>query len=229
MLLQVEQGPTREIPLCAPGTLSFCPPGVTLRSVSAAERRRVQAFWDTNLYSALLPELDAAASRFEFRISLQDPLLSQIVAALAEETENGFMDKILAESLGTALCIRLARHFVGPFPLPASNGLSSERLQRVREYIEEHLDDNLSLTALAEVAALSPHHFSRSFKHAIGIGPHRYVTQRRIQRAKQLLRQTRRPIASIAESVGLVNQSHLSVVFRRETGVTPGQFRAASA
>src|SRR5262249_21046072 len=162
------------------------------------------------------PELEAAASRFEFLYPLQDPLLSQIVTTLAQENRGGFADKILAESLGTTLCIRIARHFVGDLPLPTGKGLSPERLQRVRDYVEAHLDDNLSLTVLADVASLSPYHFSRSFKQMTGVGPQRYVIQRRLERAKRLLRRTHQPIALIAQEAGFADQSHLNAIFRRE-------------
>ena len=70
----------------------------------------------------------------------------------------------------------------------------------MRDYVEAHLDDDLSLTVLADVACLSPYHFSRSFKEATGVGPQRYVMQRRLERAKRLLRQSHRPIALIARS-----------------------------
>jgi AraC family transcriptional regulator len=99
-------------------------------------------------------------------------------------------------------------------------------LQRVRDYIEAHLDDDLSLTVLADVACLSPHHFSRSFKQAAGVGPARYVMGRRLERAKTLLRRTREPLAVIAQDTGFADQSHLTHMFRREIGVTPGRFRA---
>jgi AraC family transcriptional regulator len=225
MLLQIEQGPTWETPLAAPGTLSFCPAGLTIRAVQSAASH-IQAIWDTNLYSTLLPELGAAASRFELHVSLRDPLLSQIVTTLAQEIEGGFADRILIESQGTALCIRIARRFVEHLPLPASDGLSPERLRRVRDYIEAHLDEDLSLTVLADIACLSPYHFSRSFKQAAGVGPQRYVIQRRLERAKTLIRRTNQPLAWVAQEVGFADQSHLTAIFRRETGVTPGQFRA---
>jgi AraC family transcriptional regulator len=226
MLLQVEQGRTWETTLAAPGTLSFCPAGLTIRAVQSAARH-VQVVWDTDLYSTLLPELGAAASRFEFHVSLQDPLLSQLVTTLADETEGGFADRILVQSLGTALCIRLARHFVEHLPLPTSKGLSPERLRRVRDYVEAHLDEDLSLTALADIACLSPYHFSRSFKEAAGVGPQRYVIQRRLERAKTLMRRTHETLAQIAQEAGFADQSHLTSIFRREMGVTPGRFRAA--
>jgi AraC family transcriptional regulator len=183
--------------------------------------------WDTDLYSALLPELGANATRLEPLPNFHDPLLGQIATTLAQEVEGGFADRILVESLGTALCIRLARQFIGDLPLPTSKGLSPQRLQRVRDYVEAHLDDDLSLTVLANVACLSPYHFSRSFKQATGVGPQRYVIQRRLERAKGLLRRTSQPLAQIAQEVGFADQSHLSQIFRREVGMTPGRFRAA--
>src|SRR5271154_3382099 len=170
-LVQVEGGHTWQKEV-GPGGLAFHPVGLTLRVVQPTARM-VQVLWDADLYSALLPELGAATSRFEYQ-PLKDPLVSQIVTSLAQESGAGFADKILIESLGTALCIRIAQHFVGQLPLPTSQGLSPGRLRRVRDYIEAHIDEDLSLVILADIASLSPYHFSRSFKQSIGIGPQRY-------------------------------------------------------
>ena len=229
MLVQIEQEPPRQMPLAAPGTLAFFPAGLEVRVVHPPARL-VQVLWDTDLYSVLPPELGAAVSGFEFLYALEDPLLSQIVTTLAEEIEGGFADRILIESLGTALCIRIAQRFVGHLPLPISTkGLSQERLRRVRDYIEGHLDEHLSLTVLADIACLSPYHFSRSFKESAGVGPQRYVIRRRLEHAKTLLRRTHEPLAWIAQETGFADQSHLNSMFRREIGVTPGRFRAALA
>jgi AraC family transcriptional regulator len=127
------------------------------------------------------------------------------------------------------LCIRVAQRFVGHLPLPTTKGLSPQCLQRVRDYVEGHLDEDLSLTVLADIACLSPYHFSRSFKQATGVGPQRYVIQRRLERAKTLMRRTSRPLAFIAQEAGFADQSHLTSIFHREMGVTPGRFRAALA
>jgi AraC family transcriptional regulator len=216
------------LPLAPPGALAFSPAGVTIRSVHPAGRF-VQAVWDTDLCSTLLPELKTAASGFEYLYPLQDPLLSQIVTTLAQEIDGGFADKILIESLCTALYIGIARHFVGHLLLPTGGGLSTERLERVRAYVEAHLDDDLSLTVLADIACLSPYHFSRSFKQATGVGPGRYVMKQRLERAKRLLRCTHQSLVCIAQEAGFADQSHLTHIFRREIGVTPGRYRVELA
>jgi AraC family transcriptional regulator len=209
------------------GELSFTPGGVSTHTI-LPPARLIQALQSPGTYQGIVSEMvRGGAVDFETRYPIVDPLVAQIVSTLVDETESGFLDHILVDALNTALAVRMVRHFVDPakFTAAPSNGLSRERLQRVCDYIEAHLDDRLTLADLAGVACLSPYHFSRSFKQAVGIGVQRYVMQRRIERAKTLMRRTRQPLASIALEVGFADQSHLTGVFRRETGMTPGRFR----
>ena len=98
-------------------------------------------------------------------------------------------------------------------------------MRRVIDYIEEHLDGNLSLEAMAAEVEISPVYLARAFKGAIGQSPHRYVLARRIDRAKDLLRNTDMPVVDVALSVGFSSQSHLSHWFQRYVGVSPAAYR----
>jgi AraC family transcriptional regulator len=84
----------------------------------------------------------------------------------------------------------------------------------------------LTLSAIADAVALSPGHFAHAFRQATGVAPHRYVLERRVERAKALLRQSDMPITEIADRIGCSSHSHFSVLFHRITGLTPRQFRA---
>jgi AraC-like DNA-binding protein len=96
-------------------------------------------------------------------------------------------------------------------------------IRRAREYIDEHFADSISLAYLGQLANLSPFHFHRMFRQTVGMPPHAYQTQVRINRAKQLLRQ-RHPLSSVAFNTGFADQSHLTRHFHRLVGVTPGRF-----
>ena len=72
---------------------------------------------------------------------------------------------------------------------------------------------------------MSPYHFAHAFRQTTGLAPHRYVIQRRIERARFLLRETDLSITEIAHQVGYANQSNFSVVFHQLTGQTPRGFR----
>jgi transcriptional regulator GlxA family with amidase domain len=85
----------------------------------------------------------------------------------------------------------------------------------------------MDLATLAGVAGVSSHHFARGFKQSAGVTPHHYLTQKRVERAQDLLGNTDLSLSEIALAVGFSDQSHLARHFRQMLGVTPGQFRWA--
>ena len=111
-------------------------------------------------------------------------------------------------------------------PAPqAWGGLSSGAMRRVREYVEVHLGESIDLSMLAGVAGLSVHHFARQFKQSAGVTPHVYLTQKRVERAQEMLVQTELSLAEIAIAVGFFDQGHLARHFRHFLGKTPREFR----
>ncbi len=98
-------------------------------------------------------------------------------------------------------------------------------MRRLIEFVEENLDRDLSLEAMAEEVEISPLYLPRAFKSAVGQSPHQYVLARRIERARELLRDTDLPIVDVALSSGFSSQSHLSNWFLRMVGVSPATYR----
>jgi AraC family transcriptional regulator len=99
-------------------------------------------------------------------------------------------------------------------------------LERVKRYIEEHLQDNLSLEELARETRYSRGHLLRMFRAATGKTPHQYLTERRIERAKGMLQEAEEiSLTNIAAWCGFSSQSHMTRVFREQVGVTPSVFR----
>ncbi len=103
--------------------------------------------------------------------------------------------------------------------------LPSHKLRKVQAFIEANLAEAVSLGDLAQVAGLSRHYFARSFKATVGCPPHRYLMERRLERCKQLLRETSLPLAQVALEVGFASQAHMTATFRRFFDSTPGQYR----
>jgi AraC-like DNA-binding protein len=119
---------------------------------------------------------------------------------------------------------------VGCFPAQqevgaARGGLTPRALRRVRNHIDAHLTENITLEALAEIAGLSRCHFARAFKQSVGTAPHAYLLQRRLESAERLLNETDLPLCQVALDSGFSDQSHFSSCFRRHFGESPRSFR----
>jgi AraC family transcriptional regulator len=108
-------------------------------------------------------------------------------------------------------------------------GLATWQAKRVIAYIEDNLTTEIRTKDLAKLANLTSSHFSRSFKVSIGLPPLAYITQRRINLARTLMRTTADPLCQIALSCGSYDQSHFCRVFRRIVGQTPSQWRRENA
>lgn len=156
----------------------------------------------------------------------QDALLQGIFATVKDELEAVKIGgDLLIDSLKTTLAIHLLRNYctIQPKRFNNEDGLSSSILNLVVEYIHEHLNQNLKLVEIAAIAQTSPYHFLRLFKQKIGVTPHQYILQQRIERAKILLQHRELSLAEIAFHCGFCDQSHLTRSFKRIVGVTPKQ------
>ena len=104
-------------------------------------------------------------------------------------------------------------------------GVPPRALQRVRDYVETHLEDSISLQDLASTTGLSTSHFIRAFKRSAGVTPHRYLLQRRVRRALGLLVETTLALSEVAMASGFADQSHFCRQFRKLVGATPSRYR----
>ena len=107
----------------------------------------------------------------------------------------------------------------------ATARIPAHKLRCTLAYVDEHIADDLRVGALARLVAMSAFHFAHAFREATGTPPHRYVVERRIERAKSLLRDTGLTLDEIAHRIGYSCQSHFSVAFRKTVGVSPSAFR----
>lgn len=107
-------------------------------------------------------------------------------------------------------------------PLPHST------IVTIKEYIDSHMDERIDLATLAQLANTSQFHFSRQFKIATGSSPHQFVTQHRLEKVRSLLRNTEISLSEISVVCGFSSQSHMSTVFRKALGLSPGEFRKIS-
>jgi AraC family transcriptional regulator len=165
---------------------------------------------------------------FQPRMFFENAALRETAVKLAASIEGGSADDVsYLEALGAVLVhelVRLALGLGAP-QLSARGGLAGWQRRAVTAYIEEHLDETIPLSRLAELARLSQYYFCRAFKESVGLPPHRYHIMRRIERAKGLLATATPSVTEIGLAVGFSETSSFTAAFRKMTGQTPTSYR----
>jgi AraC family transcriptional regulator len=209
---------------------------LTLHGLSNCGR----SLW-TGSYDRLLFELDPAQlerlteGRFAGgrvdvteRWIFKDARIEYLLKTLQIELEQGVpAGRLFGEQVGNTLAILLAEQYavIAPDMFASRGQLPKSRLNTVCEYVEANLSRDISLSALASTAGMSPYYFARLFKQTTGITPHQYVVRRRIERAKELLRNPNMSVFEVGIRVGYVDPKHFRDLFRREVRVTPTDYR----
>ena len=159
-------------------------------------------------------------------IHVRDPQIERIGWMMQAEDHAAHPGgRLFADSLASALAVRLVALQSLSTPAPA-RALPAWRLRHVIEYVDAHLDQDLTLAELAAVAGFSPSHFKALFRQATGTPVHRFVLERRVERARLRLLEGRHSITEIALDCGFAHPSHMARWMRRLLGLSPSQIRA---
>jgi AraC family transcriptional regulator len=218
------------------GTIWLSPPGWQEGSVEIADDLpgilhiylSLSQFSTSNL-GTNIAELGIGVLSYES--AFEDPLLAEIAHAIASELQaQTSAGSLLVEALASGLAARLVQKHTSAssaqsFPRLTREGLDRRRLFRVLDYVEANLEGDLTIDRLASIACLSRYHFARAFKQAAGQSPHRYVSAKRLERAKALLIQGDRSLVDIAHALSFSCQANFTRAFRQAEGQTPSQYR----
>lgn len=163
------------------------------------------------------------------RLGERDAVLEHLAAAVGETiigdlpAASLFVDPIVKAIANRFIAINY--HTPAPELGKQTQRLNHRQMQRIRDFVEANLENDIRLDMMAAVCCRSTEYFVRIFKATIGVSPYQYVLNLRIERAKALLCEEGTSIADVALQCGFSHQEHLTRMFRRFTGMTPGRYR----
>lgn len=219
----------------APRTIWLAPVGIDDEEIilTLPIPRALHLYLPARQFDRLADEHNLAQSSarsIQYVGGMKDDLIYEIgCSVLSELMEQTATGRMFAETSSLMLAARLSHDYAAADILDlcasGSHRLDNSRLRRVLDHIEHHLEEDITVAALAGVASLSAFHFTRMFKAAVGDPPHRYVSRRRLEKAMAMLAIGRLPLCEIAHRSGFASQASFNRAFRRATGVSPGEYR----
>jgi AraC family transcriptional regulator len=171
---------------------------------------------------------EQAATPLIPKLFFEDPILWATVSKITALIQRlRPPDKSYLDALGSVLLHEARRVSDESRPVEPlfRGGLAAWQQRTAIDYIESHVDSDVSLAALAALVHLSPQHFCRAFRQSLGQPPGRYHAHRRIEKAKLLLGNPKCSVTDVGFNVGYSDTSSFTTAFRRATGLTPTEFR----
>lgn len=228
-------GGIRQEVAARPGTTWLCPAGIREEAtrLSADIPRVLHVYIPQHSFlSGEVAALGFRAQDLRYQAEVNSPRILTLLRTVRQElVSEGSAGGLRIDALAVDLIAALARDHAeggrtaGP---PRSQGrLDRRRLDRVLAFINDNLDKDLSLSDLAEVACVSVFHFARAFQQTLGAAPHAYLSERRLDAARQRLAYGAESLAQIAQSCRFSSQANFTRAFTRATGVSPGRYRQA--
>ena len=218
-----------------PGTVWLVPTGVGPEEIviSKPMPKTLHLFLPIEQFDNLADQYNLSKSlvrSVQYVGGLNDDLIRQVgISVLNELSEQTAASRMVAEMSSLMLATRLIQNYVDRDLIDRIAGgparLEPARMRRVLDYIDQHLEDDISISELAQVAHLSEFHFARVFATTMGMPPQRYVSQRRLAAAKKMIGVGKLPLSEIAFRSGFSSQASFTRAFRRATNMTPGEFR----
>jgi AraC family transcriptional regulator len=221
------------------------PAGTTI--LTGPERRQARAVYrrDFDIFRVFVPQFalaesfaavtgDPAPPRIELFAAQEsdDKVLRHLMMSLIRTAdEGGPLSPPFLDSIGTTFAAHLIGQYARKHRSPAKRSLSPLapwRLKRATSFVEANLAQPITLVDLSAAAGLSRMHFAAQFRTAIGVSPHTYVLQRRVEAAKLLLQDPQQTIRRVAVTVGFKSEAHFVNVFRRLVGDSPGRWRRSA-
>jgi AraC family transcriptional regulator len=181
------------------------------------------------LQRALEEVFGDAAPRARLRdlSAFQDLALNALMERVHEELLRRRASAMFLQGIAQVIAIHLARNYAETVreSHSGSPSLPGFKLRQISNWMAEHLAEDFNLDQLAAQAGVSKFYFTRLFKNAMGVSPSRYLLTLRMDEARRRLRETKRSVVDIALDVGYANPSHFARFFRRETGLSPSDYR----
>lgn len=178
-------------------------------------------YLEERIFESVTSNVSMQNLRFQQPFVQDGKLAASLFQLHLELEENG--DRLCFESLLLSIFSRLTERYaedVSPSAQPKSDRIA---IDMARQYLEANYHRNLSLTELANLSSFSASHFLRMFRDIVGLTPHAYLTQLRVEFATSLLR-IGTPLVEVANLAGFADQSHFTKKFKRILGITPGQY-----
>jgi AraC family transcriptional regulator len=225
-------GKTRFSQVRGEGTFQIARAGEAVKAVLSQRKGKCLDLYlpDAALKACLARDFDKEDSRLELKeVGVErDAEITRLARAVLFELETPHVAASVAiDSATLALCVALIRRWSNRTEVVAAPrpSLAPWKVRRVSDILKHSLAESPTLTELAANAGLSPYHFLRAFKSAVGVPPHRYQMQLRMNRARELLETTDLSVTEIAAQVGYDDPSYLGRLFRKHFGTTPAAYR----